>query len=769
MKDRGPLLSVFFVSAGILVFEVALTRIFSLTYWHHFASLLIALAMTGFGTAGSLTTLTMSRLLRRSEATLIITAMGAAAAVPLSYHLSLAAGLEPLALAWSSGAWLRLALVCLILIIPFTPAAAHIALGLAVSDRVGRLYGANLAGSAVGCLVAAGAAAVMFPHHALYLASGLMVTGSLCIPIQSASWRTVRVLTSVGLILVLWLWPLPLAFAPFKDRAVVMAAEGSRLEQSRPGLHGVTELIRGPAFHYLPGMSLGCQADLPGQSGIFVDGNLVGSVVENRLEESFPPGFVDCLLGSIPYKIFRPGKVLLINPRSDATIWPALTAEVDKLTVVEENPEIFRMLTRAAVMDSVSRRTRYIGIREDPAVFLNRTPDRYHLIFLGNGGSWEGGASGLGVTRLLTVEALIEMIDRLEPNGILVVSGPLMTPPRASLKLLMMIGDVFERLNVDASNSLVVVRDWNTVMAVIKPDGLSADDVDGIRRLAAAGSFDPAVAPGLTVDQVNRFHYLPTEPLYSTWQAILAGRSNALARESVFHIEPATRNKPYFFRFFRLRFLTSMFSDPNGYRLGATEWGMLFIYGGLAVSLVSAGIGGLAPLIRLRPLPRHPAYFCLIGLGYMMGEISLLSEAIYRIGRPALAMPLVLGVFLLCSGMGSLLWGGKKPAVFAWASAGALVASFIGLRYLPGSTWGVALVLAPAALLMGAPFAGGLTHVIGPHPAARAWAFALNCFFSVIGAQAAALICLDAGHGAAVLIAGGCYFLAGLIIKENVS
>jgi hypothetical protein len=119
--------------------------------------------------------------------------------------------------------------------------------------------------------------------------------------------------------------------------------------------------------------------------------------------------------------------------------------------------------------------------------------------------------------------------------------------------------------------------------------------------------------------------------------------------------------------------------------------------------------------------------------------------------------------------MGSLLWGGKKPAVFAWASAGALVASFIGLRYLPGSTWGVALVLAPAALLMGAPFAGGLTHVIGPHPAARAWAFALNCFFSVIGAQAAALICLDAGHGAAVLIAGGCYFLAGLIIKENVS
>ncbi|MBW2619233.1 MAG: hypothetical protein JRC92_10195, partial [Deltaproteobacteria bacterium] len=64
-----------------------------------------------------------------------------------------------------------------------------------------------------------------------------------------------------------------------------------------------------------------------------------------------------------------------------------------------------------------------------------------------------------------------------------------------------------------------------------------------------------------------------------------------------------------------------------------------------------------------------------------------------------------------------------------------------------------------------APFAGGLTHLAGPRPPARAWAFGVNGFLSVAGALAASLICLQAGHLVALMTATGCYLLAGLVAR----
>ncbi|NOR83578.1 MAG: hypothetical protein GQ526_08810, partial [Ardenticatenales bacterium] len=46
--------SLFLLSAGTLVYELTLTRIFSLAQFHHFAFLVVSLALLGFGASGSL-------------------------------------------------------------------------------------------------------------------------------------------------------------------------------------------------------------------------------------------------------------------------------------------------------------------------------------------------------------------------------------------------------------------------------------------------------------------------------------------------------------------------------------------------------------------------------------------------------------------------------------------------------------------------------------------------------------------------------------------
>ncbi len=53
MKTTRHLLAgIFLLSAGTLALEVALTRLFSMTLWYHFACLAISLALIGSATAG---------------------------------------------------------------------------------------------------------------------------------------------------------------------------------------------------------------------------------------------------------------------------------------------------------------------------------------------------------------------------------------------------------------------------------------------------------------------------------------------------------------------------------------------------------------------------------------------------------------------------------------------------------------------------------------------------------------------------------------------
>lgn len=47
---------VFLLAFSILLFEIALTRVFAILMWHHLTYMVVSIAMLGFGAAGSLLT-----------------------------------------------------------------------------------------------------------------------------------------------------------------------------------------------------------------------------------------------------------------------------------------------------------------------------------------------------------------------------------------------------------------------------------------------------------------------------------------------------------------------------------------------------------------------------------------------------------------------------------------------------------------------------------------------------------------------------------------
>jgi len=762
--------SMFLVSAGTLVFEVVLTRLFALAFWHHFAALLIALALTGFGAAGSLLAVTVPRLKNGSSAALTWTALAAGLAMMWAYPAVLAVGLEPLALAWAVKPWFELGLVCLILIVPFLLAAAHIGLILAWSENVSRDYALNLAGSGIGCLAAAVTLAHLPPHQALYPAFILVIFGALCqVLMAEPRTRSAAMIVTAAAVVSVFAFPPRPHFEPFKDRSAALAARGARLEFQETGLRGVAEIIGGPAFHFMPGLSLSCKANLPPQKGLFLDGDLIGPITMTGSEEIWP-AMSGCLLVGFSYNLIKPDRALIIEPEGGLNLLTALTAGAGEITGLVHNPQIVKLMTGplADFSGDIYRRPGVSIVRTDPGLYLAGTEEKFDLIVLGQGTRWESGSeSGLGVSRLLTVEGLTSMLSRLKPGGILSLAGPLMTPPRASIRLLATAERSLRESGREPKARLAMIRDWNTVMVLIKPSGFDRAEIDLTVEAAEARGFDLPYLAGKDVTGLRTHHKLPDESLAQAAEAVLAGDSARFLKSCYFDLEPATRDRPYFFNFFRLKTLRFILKSKDSHLLPVTEWGLLFTWGGFLAAVILAGLGIFAPLIGRRPGPGGLVFFGLIGLGYMLAEITLLSEAIYRLGHPALAVPMVVGIFLVASGLGSLLWGRRYPLIFTLTSAVVLPAALLGLRYLPGGSFGAGLALVPAALLMGAPFAGGLTHLAGTRSEARAWAFGVNGFFSVAGSLAATLICLGAGHLAAILCAGGCYLMAGLTVVRG--
>ena len=61
----APLIAVALVSAAALAYEILLMRLFSITLWHHFAYMIISLALLGWGASGALLSLAQRTVQQR--------------------------------------------------------------------------------------------------------------------------------------------------------------------------------------------------------------------------------------------------------------------------------------------------------------------------------------------------------------------------------------------------------------------------------------------------------------------------------------------------------------------------------------------------------------------------------------------------------------------------------------------------------------------------------------------------------------------------------
>ena len=158
--EPQPRISIALISAAVLGYEILLMALFSLIQWHHFAYLVVSVALLGFGASGSFLVLTrdLSANSFRGFAALQAGLFGLGSL--LCYALAQRLSFNPEELIWDSGHWLRLALVILLLALPFFFAANLIGLALMrFRAAQARIYAADLLGAGLG---AAGMIVLLF-------------------------------------------------------------------------------------------------------------------------------------------------------------------------------------------------------------------------------------------------------------------------------------------------------------------------------------------------------------------------------------------------------------------------------------------------------------------------------------------------------------------------------------------------------------------------------------------------------------------------------
>jgi hypothetical protein len=190
-------LGIFLASFAVLLLELLLTRIFSVTMFHHFAFFAVALAMTGLGAGGLALTIWPERFPRERLPVLagvsaLVFALATMLVVSLAFHL-------PVSLQLRDTGFRNALLVFVAAVVPFVAAGLILALLLTHHpQRVARLYGWDLLGAASACAVVAPAITLLGAPTAVLLAAAVGALSGAVLAFPVAQVCAVPVCWSLG-------------------------------------------------------------------------------------------------------------------------------------------------------------------------------------------------------------------------------------------------------------------------------------------------------------------------------------------------------------------------------------------------------------------------------------------------------------------------------------------------------------------------------------------------------------------------------------------
>ena len=755
-------------SLATLLLELALTRVFSVVYFYHFAFLAISIALFGLGAGGVFSYVVASwpgSLYRKVGAL----ASANAIAIVLSLSFLLGRGGE-------MGA-AELILAYFVAAVPFLLSGTVLSLVIADTiDRINRVYFFDLIGAAGGC-------AVLVPLLDTLGGPNTILVAAVLFAVSAAIWfhmagygdgRVAAVL--LGLLLV------GLITVNAKNSIIdVKFAKGQQLKNE--------EFVRWNSFSRI---ALKRQPD--GAQLIVIDGDANTYVAQLDLNHLTPKQRADLMYHGpgFPYLLRPAAKTLIIGPGGGMDVARALTAGSQNVTGVEINPIIAREIMQKRYpyfSNNLYGRPDVKIVIEDGRSFVRRSQERYRVLQATLVDTWASTAAGafaLSENNLYTTNAFVDYLEHLTPDGVMAFTRWGFDPPRESLRVVSLAYAALKQLGEQepARNVAVLREDVNKLNAwgaqdtiLVARNPFSSSDLAELDRSAQKAGMQLVYRPGS--DRDTPFRTL-----------LNSGNPSQFYASYMFDVRPVGDDRPFFFYTVQPRdlihFVLHGSRSTADYKINSA---LPVLFGLVAISLVATiVILALPPLVLGHRLPREKdafaalLFFVCIGAGYIVIQVALIQKFVLFLGHPTYALTVIIFSMLLSSGCGS--FASKKLIRSDAARLGKVLLIVFGANVLlalvvsPICESGVALpfalkvlitvaIISPVGFAMGMPFPTGLTLLEGVMPASVRWAWAINAASSVMGSAGAMFFAIYLGLQITLVIGGLFYLGAFLSVRRS--
>ncbi len=803
VHQKIPRYSIALVSAAALAYEILLMKLFSIVQWHHFAYMMISLALLGYGVSGTFIVLFRDRLLSNFSLAFISNLLLFGITSISSYLIAQQIPFNAQEMFWDPGSILWLFTYFLLLVLPFFFAANTVGMALSYYEReVSKLYAADMIGAGIGSLSILGLFFVLYPASILQVISSVGFFASVLASYELGlkPKKSAVLLLFVFLPFMLGGKFTELNMSPYKNLSKVLQIKDTRIVEERTSPLGVITVVESPTipFRYVPGLSIISDTQIPAQLGVYTNGE--GMSVITRYPDSFKKlKYLDFQTSALPFHLSHPKNILIIGAGGGSDVLQALYEKVENIDAAELDGEMValvkgRYAEYAGNIYSKSNVNVKIG---EARGLLSASKEKYDLIQLALVDSYGAASAGLyalSENYLYTVEAFRQYLLHLTPGGYLALTRWIKLPPRDSLKLFATAIEALRQEGIDTpEKSLLLIRSWQTSTLLVKNGIITPEEIKSLKTFCEERNFDLAYYSAIQEHEANRFNILE-DPYFFIGAKALLEQKDFFDRYK-FDIRPATDDKPYFYHFFKWEVFGEIFSLRGSGGLYLMEWGYLILVASLILALFSSIVLILLPLVSYKRnqtsintfgKTKIVFYFFALGLAFLFLEIAFMQRFILYLSHPIYSAAIVLSSFLLFAGLGSgysthlIKQIGHKKAVksavfvilflglFYLFAFDTLFEHLIALPYLVKVAVTIGLIT-PLAFAMGIPFPAGLAYLSYESPSLIPWAWGINGCASVISAILATLLAIHFGFAAVTLLALVFYFMAFAIFITSVT
>lgn len=754
-----------FTTLATLVLELALTRIFSVVFYYHFAFLAISVALFGLG-AGGVFSYAISSRGGNLYAKLGLLSIADALCVVASLWFDLSRGANP-----GNAA---LAAVYIASSLPFFLAGAVTSLTISEAiERVDRAYFFDLAGAAGGCLL-------LIPFLNVFGGPNTVIAAGVFYGVAAAIWfhlagsakrRAAAVLVSLLLVTLM-------VVNTASHRLDIHYAKGLPLPVER--------FVRWNSFSRV-GVHSG------GMWTIVIDADAATDIAPFDFDHLAPedryrlthegPGY--------PYLV-RPGaKTLIIGAGGGFDVARALASGSKDITAVEINPIIAQTVMREQFVHEnhgLYFRPEVRLFVEDGRSFVRRSQEKYQVIEATLVDTWASTAAGafaLSENNLYTTDAFYDYLSHLTDDGMLAFTRWGFDPPRESLRLISLAEVALDRLGeTDPARHVIAIR-----ADAARLNGWGALDTLLISRKPFSSDDLARARAGLS-DRLQPIYFPGDGPSSPFGQLLHTTDREAFFRQYPFDVTPVGDDRPFFFYTVQPRdvqnFLKHADKENADFKINRA---VPLLFNLMLVSILATGLILLLPPLVLRSrLPDQRGvigflwYFLCLGAGYILIQVALIQKFVLLLGHPTYALTVIIFSMLVASGTGSFFsrrWITGNDArlmrvlgaifvlvaLLAFGAPG--LASYAAGWPLVAKMAITAIAIAPAAFLMGMPFPSGLHRLEHQHAPSIRWAWSLNAAASVLGSAGAIVLAIYLGLRATLLIGGALYLVAMAVVAAT--